>query len=285
MTHARSSVVFFVVIAIFLSASLALGFEVKGLAMPQSFVVDKETGNYYISNIKGHAFSKNNNGFITMLSPDGKTANLKLVEGGKDGAVLNAPKGMMIIGNLIYVSDMRVVRTFDKSTGAKKDDIDLAPLNAKFLNGMTSGPDGRIYVSETVGNMIFAINPADGNKAQVFASGKGIESPNGITYDAGANRFLVTMGFGVLSAVGMDGKPQKLAKLPVKGLVGVDTDGEGNIYVSSFTRGFIYKLNKNLEQTVVAKNLVSPANLSLDRGKRLILVPLFLKRKAFTINY
>lgn len=285
MNRSKSIAILFAIVVTCLSATLAHGFEVKGLAMPQSFIVDKETGNYYISNIKGQAFSRNNNGFITMLSPDGKVANLKLVEGGRDSVVLNAPKGILIVGNTLYVSDMRYVRSFDKLTGAKKDDIDLTPLNAKFLNGITTGPDGRLYVSETVGNMIFAINIEQGNKAEVFASGKGIESPNGIIYDAASNRFIVTMGFGILSTVGMDGKAQKFTKLPVKGLVGVDMDGDGNIYVSSFTRGVVYKIGKKLEQTIVARNLVSPANLSLDKNKKLILVPLFLKHKVYTINY
>lgn len=271
--------------ATFLWASLAFGFEVRGLAMPQSFIVDKETGNYYISNIKGNAFSKKNNGFITMLSPDGKVSNLKLVEGGRDGATLNAPKGMLVVGDLLYVSDMRHLRSFDKLTGAKRDDTDLTSYNAKFLNGVALGPDGRIYVSETVGNMIFAVNPEQGNKVELFASGAGIDSPNGITYDPATNRFYVTMGFGVLGAVGMDGKAQKLVKLPVKGLVGIDIDADGNIYVSSFTRGVIYKVGKKLEMSVVARGLTSPANISLDKNKRLILVPLFLKHRAYTIGY
>jgi hypothetical protein len=264
----------------------ASAFDVKkGLGMPQSFIVDPQTGNYYISNIKGHISFRTNNGFITLLSPDGSIMELKLIEGGHNGVTLTAPKGILIVGDTLYVSDTRHVRTFDKKTGEKKDQIDLTSLKASFLNGITLGPDGRIFVCETRENLIISIRPDQGNKAEVFASGKELESPNGIIYDPKSEKFYVTLASGVVGTVDKEGKVQKLMKLPAKSLSGVDLDDEGNLYVSSLNKGVIYKIGQNLKPTVIAHGLDMPANISLDKNKKMILVPLFLKHKTTTINY
>ncbi|MBI3793212.1 MAG: hypothetical protein HY280_00600 [Nitrospinae bacterium] len=263
----------------------ARAFEVGGLASPQNFIVDAETGNYYISNVKGRAFSKGNAGFVTMLNAEGKVSKLKLIEGGRGDVTLNTPRGLLVIGDSLYVADTPFVRVFDKLTGAKKGEIDLSSLKAKFLNGLATGPDGRIFVTETVGNAIFVIHPDQKNKAELFASGKGIDSPSGIAFSPKLNKFFVTMGFSVLATVDLNGAPQKFVKMPVKSLSGVDFDAEDNVYVSSFNRGIIFKVDKNLRTTIMVRGLVSPANITLDKKKQLILVPLYLKSRAMTVPY
>ena len=80
-----------------LSLSNAYPFEVTGLSTPESFIVDPETGNYFISNINGGPADKDNNGFITKLDPDGKVIALKFIDASK-GTPLHAPKGLAIVG-------------------------------------------------------------------------------------------------------------------------------------------------------------------------------------------
>ena len=43
---------------------------IQGLARPESFLIDPETGLSYISNINGGGTAIDNNGFITRLRPD-----------------------------------------------------------------------------------------------------------------------------------------------------------------------------------------------------------------------
>src|SRR5580698_5063909 len=104
-----------------------------GLAEPESVLYDADNDRYLVSNINGKPGDKDNNGFISALSPDGTVTTLKWIEGGKK-LKLNAPKGLAIVGEVLYVADIDVVRKFDLKTGASKGSI--AFPGATFLNDL-----------------------------------------------------------------------------------------------------------------------------------------------------
>jgi hypothetical protein len=52
------------------------------------------------------------NGFIAVVRADSTGVMSKLVEGGKNGAKLDAPKGMAIVGDTLWVADIDAVRGF-----------------------------------------------------------------------------------------------------------------------------------------------------------------------------
>ena len=83
---------------------------------PESILVDVKRDEYLVSNINGAPTDKDNNGFISRVAPDGKISELKWLEGGKNGLTLNAPKGMALVGNTLYVADLDVVRVFNRSS-------------------------------------------------------------------------------------------------------------------------------------------------------------------------
>ena len=47
------------------------------------------------------------NGFISRLRPDGTVLTLKWIDGNKEGVTLNAPKGMALHGDRLYVTESR----------------------------------------------------------------------------------------------------------------------------------------------------------------------------------
>ena len=59
---------------------------------------------------------------------------------------LNAPKGMAIVGDTLWVADIDAVRGFNRKSGALVANI--AVPGAKFLNDVTAGPDG-LYITDT----------------------------------------------------------------------------------------------------------------------------------------
>ncbi|GAG56131.1 unnamed protein product [marine sediment metagenome] len=73
--------------------------EKVGFKKPESVLHDPQADLYLVSNIVGKALEKDERGFISKLSPDGKVLELKWIEGGRDGVKLNAPKGMAIAGD------------------------------------------------------------------------------------------------------------------------------------------------------------------------------------------
>ena len=58
-----------------------------------------------MANINGSPFDKDDNGFISKISPDGEVFELKRLDGAAANIALNAPKGMQIIGNRLLIAD------------------------------------------------------------------------------------------------------------------------------------------------------------------------------------
>src|SRR6266446_761191 len=105
---------------------------VAGFSTPESVLHDSAQDIYFVSNINGSPTAKDNNGFISRVRPDGAIENLKFIEGGHGGVTLDAPKGLAIRGDTLWVADIDVVRSFDAKTGAARDSVSLASLGAVF---------------------------------------------------------------------------------------------------------------------------------------------------------
>src|SRR5206468_12792291 len=101
---------------------------VEGFLTPESVLHDSVQDIYFVSNINGNPTAKDNNGFISRVRPDGAVENLKFIEGGHGGVTLNAPKGLAIRGDTVWVADIDMVRSFDAKTGAPRDSVSLASL-------------------------------------------------------------------------------------------------------------------------------------------------------------
>src|SRR5258708_34370517 len=175
---------------------------VEGFLTPESVLHDPVQDIYFVSNITGGPTAKDNNGFISRVRPDGAVENLKFIEGGHGGATLNAPKGLAIRGDTLWVADIDMVRSFDAKTGAPRDSVSLAGLGAVFLNDIAIAQTGALYITDTgirfddVGNMlhpgpdrIFRISPD--RQVTVAARGDTLGRPSGIALDAVGKRFIV----------------------------------------------------------------------------------------------
>ncbi len=117
------------------------------LSTPESVLYDDANDVYIVSNINGKPLDADNNGYIAKLSPDGKVATAKWIEGGKNKVTLNAPKGLAIIADTLYVADLDTVRMFDRKTGAPTGEVKVP--GATFLNDLAATTDGRVLVSDS----------------------------------------------------------------------------------------------------------------------------------------
>ena len=93
--------------------------------------------------------AKDDNGYISRVGKDRRMEKLRFIAGGSGGVTLHAPKGMAITGDTLWVTDLDAVRGFNRRTGAPVASVDLAPLGALFLNDITVGPDGSLYLTDT----------------------------------------------------------------------------------------------------------------------------------------
>ena len=255
-----------------------------GFLSPESVLYDSTQDVYFVSSINGEPLAKDNNGFISRVRPDGAIEVLKFIEGGRGGVTLNAPKGLAMWGDTLWVADIDVVRGFNARTGVPVDSVKFDSLRAVFLNDIAIAPNGAIYITDTgirfddVGNIlhpgpdrIFRVGPD--RKVTVAVRGDSLGWPNGIALDAVGRRFIVVQfgGKAVLAWKPGDKTPRVVAR-GVGGFDGVAVIGE-KIVVSSWTDSSITQFDST-QGTKIISGVPSPADIGYDVKRNRVLIPI-----------
>jgi sugar lactone lactonase YvrE len=264
---------------------------VNGFKTPESVRYDSAGDVFYVSNINGSPLAKDNNGFISRMKPDGTIDSLELIAGGRGGVTLNAPKGLSLVGDTLWVADIDVVRAFNVRTGAVVATVDLTSFHAVFLNDVCVGGDGAIYVTDTGmkpsgdamthvagADRIFRIDAA--HHATIALASDSLHWPNGITWDASGKRFIV---------VPYDKVPQILAWRPgtpqpvIIGYGsgqydGVEILGDRRLVITSWADSTISIRDGNVRTAI--RELPSPADIGIDTRRMHIAVPLLTKDRV-----
>jgi sugar lactone lactonase YvrE len=259
--------------------------ETVDMKTPESVRYDPQLDVFYVSNINGNPSQHDGNGFIAVIRADSVGLPAKmLVEGGKKGAKLDAPKGLAITGDTIWVADINHVRGFNRRTGAPVADIALTSQKAEFLNDIASGPDGSIYVTDTgirfdaSGAMshpgtdqIFKIT---GRKVTVLKADS-LNAPNGIAWDPANGRFILGpfTGNALQSWKEGDKMPSTVAKGPGQ-YDGVEVLPDGRVLVSSWADSSVYAVQNGTFAKIVA-NVSAPADIGFDSKRNVLAVPRF----------
>ncbi len=259
----------------------AVVFKDVGLSTPESVIHDADADVYLVSNIEGQPLAKDGKGFISRLSPDGKVLDLKWIESGKKDAKLDAPKGLAIAGDKLYVADLDTVRIFDKTSGAPAGEVKVP--GATMLNGVTvdgtrvlvsdtgmkPGKDGSFEEAGT--DAIYSI--AEGKTLATVAKSKDLGHPNGLLQGKDKT-WVVTFGTGEIYALDAKGKKSDAKKLPKGKLDGIVTLGD-EVVVSSWDAKAIYRGEPGGEFKTVLENVAAPAGIGFDAKRSRVLVPLF----------
>jgi hypothetical protein len=268
----------------------AIALQVTGLQAPQSFVADAACDCYFISNVNGEPDAKDNNGFITKLDRDGKVIAAQFIRGGDGATVLHAPKGMAIVNQILYVADVDTLRAFDVKTGKSVATVSFAGQPGPIaLVDVAADSQGMLYVSDMDANVIYRIDPAKQHAVSVLARDAALAGPRGLAVHPKTGRLIaVSWHKGNIVEIAGDGAITELVSngffsSRFRNLDGVDFDTWGNMYVSDFTAGKIWRMRPDRHFNVIAEYLPTPADIGVDRVKNLILVP-YLYGNAAEIN-
>jgi sugar lactone lactonase YvrE len=256
--------------------------QITGLASPNSFVGDPAGKEYFISNINGEPEAKDNNGFITKLDPDGKVTSLKFIQGGVAGVFLHAPKGLALVGQTLYIADLDQLKGFDKTTGKLLVTVSFpmpSQRESVSLTDVAAGPNGLLYASDQAANTIYRIDSTANHHVSRLIHDDRLAGPAGVAVHTKTNHLnAVSWEKGKILEITPEGH---LTELESNGfftgrfqnLSGIDFDRWGNMYVSDFTRGKIWRMTRDRRFQVIAEYLPAPADISIDRTNNLILVP------------
>ncbi len=247
-----------------------------GLKNPESVVYDEQNKCFYVSNVNGGPTDKDSNGFITKVDMNGALTDAAWVSG------LHAPKGMRIYKGSLWVSDIdRVLRIDIKNPKAQTV---YNVVGAKFLNDIAVAPDGRVYVSDMLGQRIYRIGKDD--QVDIFDEGSHLEMPNGLWFKG--NQLFVagwgtamkedfsTESFGSMYSVNVQNKVKKSLVSRFGNLDGLEFAGDalGDGYlVSDWMAGKVYLTNGSPVPTLMLSGLEGSADIAYIESKNILLVP------------
>ena len=233
------------------------------LKTPESVLFDAKDKLLYVSNIDGGPADKDGKGSIGKVSLDGKIITVDWVTG------LNAPKGMGIYKNKLYVADLTEVVVIDID---KAKIIQHIPVEGSvFLNDITIDKNGAVYVSDTRALKVYRIE-----KGFVVTLLQNLQGPNGLL-SIGDDLLILDKG----SLLKMNAAAQ--VSVIAEGM-DPSTDGielvKQNEYIVSCWSGIVYYIFANgNKQTLLDTRTqkINSADIGYDAKNRVVYVPTFFK--------
>ena len=148
--------------------------SLAGFDQPESVINDEARQVLYVSNINGTPLELNGKGYVSRISKAGAMLDKHWTTG------MDAPKGMAIGGDKLYVADMSTLRIVDIATGKLLESVTAS--GSKLLNDVTVADDGAVYITDMLAGGIYRY--ADGELTRWFEHDD-IPHPNGIHFYKG----------------------------------------------------------------------------------------------------
>ncbi len=220
----------------------------------------------YVSNIQGEPAGKDGKGSIGKVGLDGKIMAANWVSG------LNAPKGMGLYKNTLWVTDLDELVAIDIATGKVMQKIKVE--GAQFLNDLTIDKKGVVYASDSRTKKVHQLK-----KGQVTTYLDSLQGPNGLLI---LGKSLYVLDNGRLLQVGKDKKPVELAKGMEGGTDGIEKVKPNEFIVSCWS-GVVYYVKSDgttqqlLDTRADKKNT---ADIGYDAKNRIVYIPTFFKNSV-----
>lgn len=227
--------------------STAVFVTAQTLNNPESIAYDYATDNYYVSN--------NGNGSILKGTQSG---NYSYFYQGLGGV-----RGLCIAGNILYAATnlgLYAISPLDSHL------IREVPIpGSVFLNDVVADSSGNVYISDNQAHKIFKYNLYADSLSTFISSG--IQSPNGMAFDAANNRLLL-VSFRANSPIQAIQLPEgvltTVITTTIGNLDGIGIDDQGAIYFSSWQTNSIYRMQNWADTpTALWTGLSGPADFFL----------------------
>ena len=261
------------------TAKLELLWEAQGFNNPESVIYHESSNTLFVSNVNGSPIEKDGNGYISKILLDGTILKMQWVIG------LNAPKGLAIHDNTLYVSDIDTLVAIDIPSGTITNTYKVD--DAKFLNDVTASNQGEIFVSDMLLNRIYRLS---NDQFNLWLESTELENPNGL-HAEGDHLILgawgvITDGFateipGHLKSISLQDKSiTSLGGDPIGNLDGVESDGNNGYYVTDWMAGKLFQINTNGEATLLLELEQGMADHEVLLEQKLILLPMMKNDKV-----
>ena len=212
-----------------------------------------------------------NDGFVSLINPDGSVHTAKWIGATRDGLVLDQPLGSVILNDTLYAVDIDTVRMFDLATGAPKGSVTIPEAN--ILNGVGVSADGTVYASNTrAPERIYKVTPS--GEVSIFAEGAPLAAPNGVEVDKDGNIVVVNIGDNAVITYNPDGEVTLIERAAEGGNDGLVIMPDGTKYVSSVRHGSVSRIRPGQEAEIIATGIPSAASMCYDSIQNQLIIPM-----------
>lgn len=238
------------------------------LRIPESVLYDGNN-TLYVANIDGKPGELDGSGFISKVTLDGKIENLRWTSG------LNAPKGMGLYKNRLYVTDVYRLVCINTENGQAEKTWDAVGKGG-FLNDVTVAKDGTVYVSDNQNDKIYRLKD---EKWEVWMEGEQLNKPNGVLA-VGKDKLMVgSTKIGALRSVDVSTKTITTLADGMGATDGIVPEGKGNYFVSDWN-GQIFHVSADgtkVQLLDTREQKINSADIEYVASKKLLIVPTFYK--------
>lgn len=212
-----------------------------------------------------------NDGYVSLVHPDGSVHTLRWIGETRSGLTLHDPLGSDIEGGILYLADGNAVRSFDLGTGTPGRAVVVE--GATGFNDIEVGPDGTIFATQTrAPERIYRILP-DGT-ASILVDGPPLSGPNGIAFDPDGNLVVVNVASADVLTLSPSGELLRTEQAHDDGNDGIVVLPDGTKYVSSVRFGSISRIRPGREAEVIATGIPSAASMCYDSRQNQLVIPM-----------
>ncbi|MCU0449229.1 MAG: ATP-binding protein [Bernardetiaceae bacterium] len=238
------------------------------LTTSEAVIFDPEREILYVSCIAGAPDGKDGRGYIAKVDLAGQIQDPQWVKG------LNAPKGLGIVGDKLFVTDIDQLVEIDIAQGKILKKYPVA--GAQFLNDVATSSTA-VYFTDSNLSKIHQLTLADGKVGQVLADTV-LGGCNGLYLADSTTLYVVGFDNGKLQKLDLATKQLTPVAEGIKAGDGLALHEPGEFFASSWT-GQV-RLVKNGQATLLLdteKDKSNAADIWFVRDRHLLFVPTFFK--------
>lgn len=270
MNPKRKRYLIIAVVLIAVAAGVFLWSQVSGPSFnrPESVAFDAVSGRFLISNA----------GNGTIVSMDSTGALEMLIDKG-----LSKPRGLKMVLDKLWVTDDTQVHAID--VAAKKILTTIPVSGSKMLNDIEADELGQLYISDTMGNCLWILDPLTKKLEKV--TDKLMKQPNGIYFDRPRRQMLIVSLGEKQPILAFNTKSREFSVFMdtiYSRLDGIQADDPGRIFFSSWAEKAILMIPQTQNRfQLFQKDLTSPADFYWHEPTNELIVPLMEQNKVIRI--